>query len=141
MISTETFPKAAIANPRSSIPMRSLPFRSSALPTLRPLEQPWLPGLAPSPQRHNLFLALPPTDTARATLAQRTAELRDEQDLRGQPLRPDHLHVSLHSLGKHEDARPDLIAAIHELAAKFKSLEEKASSAACQSGARCVATR
>lgn len=73
-------------------------------------EQFVLPGFE-SPPSDNLFLAIVPPAASIPVIVERTQQCRNDHGLRGKALSPACLHVSLHSLGKHNGLPPRLVDA------------------------------
>src|SRR5277367_552093 len=69
----------------------------------------------PSPTDRLLFLTYPDPDTA-ARIAERVPGLRDEHDLRGKPVAPDRLHITLNHLGDHAGVPQDMVSLAQEAA-------------------------
>lgn len=65
-----------------------------------------------------LFLAVLPDEQAVQGIASLTQRLREEHDLRGRPLIPGRLHISLLSLGDHASIPEPMLAAAEQLAAQ-----------------------
>jgi 2'-5' RNA ligase len=65
-----------------------------------------------------LFLIYPDSDTAER-IAARTSELSRTNRLRGRPVAPERLHITLHHLGEHVGVPRDMIALAHEAAASL----------------------
>jgi 2'-5' RNA ligase len=81
-------------------------------------EQLSLEGIDGSPQPTNglYFAIFPAEDTATRTEAF-ARRLRTETGLKGRPIAPERLHVSLHHLGDYADPPPGIVAAACEAAA------------------------
>jgi 2'-5' RNA ligase len=67
-----------------------------------------LPGLGPH-EVHNLFFALSPDETTRASIAAAADALRIERAPRGRWLKPPRYHLTLQFLGEHSLVSPDLV--------------------------------
>jgi 2'-5' RNA ligase len=83
-------------------------------------EQLVLPGFGrpPAPEpTDNLFLAFVPPIAKISLIGDRTRQFRNDHGLRGKALSPSCLHVSLHSLGKHNGLPPEFIDAASVAAA------------------------
>ncbi|MEO7885309.1 MAG: 2'-5' RNA ligase family protein [Polaromonas sp.] len=79
-----------------------------------------LPGFAePPPLTHRLFFALFPEHDAAARIAQLARQLCDKHQLKGQPLRTERFHVTLHHLGDYAELPGDLVAIAQDAAASF----------------------
>lgn len=76
-------------------------------------EQLSLPGFEPSPKpalpTDNLFLACVPPAAKISAIGELARQFRKDHGLRGRPLAPSCLHVSLHCLGAHDGLPPKLI--------------------------------
>lgn len=77
-------------------------------------EQLCFPGFEPPVSASDgLFLALTPPAEKLSMIAEHTNRLRSAHSLRGKPLAPSCLHVSLHSLGVHDGVPPILVKAVN----------------------------
>lgn len=76
-----------------------------------------LGGFAAAPQTDRLFFAVYPDAQAARHIAELAQSLRAEHGLRGNPLRADRLHVTLHHLGDHAGLPEPLVATASEAAA------------------------
>jgi 2'-5' RNA ligase len=65
-----------------------------------------------------LFLIYPDSETA-AHIAARTPKLSQKHSLRGRPVAPDRLHITLHHLGEHVGVPRDMVTLAHEAAASL----------------------
>ena len=71
--------------------------------------------VAPTPSDRLLFLTYPDMDAA-ARIAGRVADLRAEHGLRGKPVAPERLHITLNHLGDHAGVPQDMVALAREAA-------------------------
>lgn len=67
------------------------------------------PGSARAPRKHHqLFFAIRPDAQAAQEIAKLGARLDQQYGIGGQPLKPDHLHVTLHAIGAYDEI-PDAV--------------------------------
>lgn len=78
-----------------------------------------LGGFAAPPQSDRLFFAVHPDAQAAQRIVELAQSVRARHSLRGNPLRADRVHVTLHHLGDHAGLPESLIAAAREAAAKL----------------------
>jgi RNA 2',3'-cyclic 3'-phosphodiesterase len=76
-----------------------------------------LAGLEGKPETGSLFFCVLPEPAAREAIIDETDALRVEHSLTGSPVRPNHLHVTLHYLGEHLIDRTDIVDAATAAAA------------------------
>lgn len=78
-----------------------------------------LPGLDQRSQTDRLFFCLFPPPLACDAIAGTADDLRAEHSLTGRPVEPKRLHVTLHHLGDHIDAREDIVQAASGAASRI----------------------
>lgn len=69
-----------------------------------------LGGFEPVPPSDRLFFAIFPDAATAARIAETARTLRDQQQLRGRPLRSERFHVTLHFLGDYAGLPADVVA-------------------------------
>jgi len=112
-LSDENLPKRVRLRSRGPSPELGLPMP----------DQPSFPGFEPPPPfspTDRLFLGafLDPNAAERA--ASLSQSLRKEFNLRGRPLAPDRLHITLHHIGDYAGLPPQVVAAIRDAAATVR---------------------
>lgn len=78
-----------------------------------------LAGFESRSQTDRLFFCLFPPASAREAIAVETDGLRAEHSLTGRSIEPARLHVTLHHLGDHVDAREDIVQAASGAASRI----------------------
>lgn len=73
-------------------------------------------GLPQHQLTDRLFFAVFPDDGAAGEIARLARELRLQHGLKGKPLAPERLHVSLHHVGDYHDLPQDIVAAARDIA-------------------------
>lgn len=76
-------------------------------------------GFAAQPQTDRLFFAVYPDAQAAQRIVELAQSVRAAHGLRGNPLRVDRVHVTLHHLGDHAGVPESLVAAASEVAANM----------------------
>lgn len=80
-----------------------------------------LGGFAPQPPSDRLFFAVHPDAQAARRIVQLAEAMRAKHHLRGNPLREDRVHVTLHHLGDHAGLPESLVAAASAVATRLKT--------------------
>lgn len=84
-----------------------------------------------------LFFCLFPSERARDCISTEAEALRLENGLSGSPLKPSHLHMTLHHLGDHSELRQDIVDKAMTAASSIKLAPfEVALSSACSLSSR-----
>jgi len=78
-----------------------------------------LDGFAAQPPGDRLFFAVHPDAPAAQRIVELAQSVRARHGLRGNPLRVDRVHVTLHHLGDHAGLPESLLATANEVAAKL----------------------
>lgn len=76
-------------------------------------------GFAAQPQTDRLFFAVYPDAQAAQRIIELANSVRTAHGMRGNPLRADRVHVTLHHLGDHAGLPESLVAAASEVASKM----------------------